>query len=128
MLTIGANGVETHPSGRYDSTQNYAATGAWCHFCPRALDNIANLHIGRAGDLQRLQLMQYFSASSYSAPSFNADARHPARLVLALDNRDSPAHRAGGGADGALNAVFEAGVFIVGLLRVGQSVERHVKH
>ncbi len=95
-------------------------------FRPRALDDIANLHIGRAATSQRLQLMQYFSASSYSAPLSDADARHPARLVLALDSRVHPAHRAGGGADGALNAVFELVSFIVGLLRVGQSVERHV--
>ncbi len=125
---MGANGVETLPIGRYDSTQNYAATGVWCHISPRALDNIANLHIGRAGDFTTLQLMQYFSASSYSAPSFKRRALHPARLVLAPDNPDSPGSPAGGGADGALNAVFEAGVIHFGLLRVGQSVERHVKH
>ncbi len=124
VLTIGGTAWKRYPSGRYDSTQNYAARARGVIFCPRALDNIANLHMDGQATSQRLQLMQYFSASSSVRHLSNADARHPARLVLALITGIHPAHRAGGGADGALNAFSKLVSFIVGLLRVGQSVER----
>ena len=38
--------------------------------CPGALNDIANFTSDGQATSQRLQLMQYFSASSYSAPSF----------------------------------------------------------
>ncbi len=66
--------------------------------------------------------MQYFSARHTVRHLLNADALHPARLVLPRITRIHPAHRAGGGADGALMQFSKLVSFIVGLLRVGQSL------
>ncbi|CSF09754.1 Uncharacterised protein [Shigella sonnei] len=80
-------------------------------FCPRALDNIANLHIGRAGDFTTFAVDAIFQRLVIQCAIFQTQtlAIRPG-LFWPWITGIHPAHRAGGGADGALNAVFEAGV------------------
>ena len=130
VLTIGANGVETLPIRSVWLKTKLRSDGRVVSYFARARWMISPIFTsdGQATS-QRLQLMQYFSASSYSAPSFK--------------RRRSPSGPAcfGPGYPGFTRLTGQAVVqtvhlmqfsklvsFIVGLLRVGQSVERHVKH
>lgn len=115
-VTIGANGVKTlYPSIHSTSRCKRQARGVTI---ARALDNIANHHIGQTGDFWRFWLMSS-TYSSYGAPSPNAEL---AGSLFCTDAGDST----GSGTEavvqtGTLNAVSKLVSFVV-----ASCVRRHL--
>lgn len=79
--------------------------------CPGALNDIANFHIRRAGDLAALAVNAVLQrlVVQRAILQTQAFAVRP-RLFRARIARIDPTYRAGGGTDRALNAAFKTGI------------------
>ncbi len=79
--------------------------------CPGALNDIANFHIRRAGDLAALAVNAVLQrlVVQRAILQTQAFAVRP-RLFRAGIARIDPTYRAGGGTDRALNAAFKTGI------------------